>query len=197
MPNSTPLNPLPAGDPLCTDRGDRWFAEEVRPHEPALRAYLHRKFPQFAEVDDVVQESYLKAFLAWQKGRLTSVRGFLFTVAGNITVSLFRRRRLIAPLPVSEFPDLRVVDDDADTVESICSGEELDLIAGAIATLPDRCRQVAVRRILQGQDSRTIARELGMSEPTVRVQLARAMKKCCRYLQDRGFPPRNTHEART
>jgi len=65
--------------------------------------------------------------------------------------------------------------------------EELVLIAEAIATLPDRCRQVAVLRLLRGYECRAIAQELAISEQTVRVQLARAMKKCAYFLRDRGL----------
>lgn len=165
----------------------RWFAEEVKLHESALRAYLHRRYPGMGEVDDVVQESFLKTFLAWQKGRLTSVRGFLFTVAGNVSVSFFRKRKFISPTPVSELPALSVVEDDSNVVETVCSQEELDLVATAIADLPERCRQVAVLRILHGRDCRAIADELGISEQTVRVQLARAMKKCSQFFQERGL----------
>jgi RNA polymerase sigma factor (sigma-70 family) len=172
----------------CAEQAQaRWFAEEVKPHESALRAYLHRRYPGMGEVDDVVQESFLKTFLAWQKGRLTSVRGFLFTVAGNVSVSVFRRRKFISATPVSELPALSVVEDDANVVEAVCSQEELDLVATAIADLPDRCRQVAVLRILHGRDCKAIAAELGVSEQTVRVQLARAMKKCSQFFQERGL----------
>lgn len=139
------------------------------------------------DVDDVVQESFLKAFLAWQKGRLSSVRGFLFTVAGNITVSLFRKRKYVAQTPVCELPPMRVLEDEANVVEDVCSHEEIALIVEAIATLPERCRQVALLRLMHGCESRAIAEELGMSEQTVRVQLARAMKKCTRYFHDRGL----------
>lgn len=177
-----------AADACTVEARDRWFAEEVRPHEPALRAYLLRRYPTMSDVDDVVQESFLKAFLAWQKGRLTSVRGFLFTVAGNITVSLFRRQKFISPTPVSELPPLWVVQDDAGVVENVCSQEELALIAEAIASLPERCRQVAVLRLVYGRECPAIARELDISEATVRVQLSRAMKKCAQYFRDRGIP---------
>jgi RNA polymerase sigma factor (sigma-70 family) len=159
----------------------------VRPHEPALRAYLSRRYPTMLDVDDVVQESFLKTFVAWQKGRLTSVRGFLFTVAGNITVSLFRRQKFVAANSLSELSTTGVVEDNADVVESVCSHEELDLIAQAIATLPERCRQVAVQRLVYGRDSREIAEALAISEQTVRVQLSRAMKRCAEFFQKRGL----------
>ncbi len=38
-----------------------WFNEEVQPHEAILRSYLHYQFPS-VDVDDVVQEAYLKLF---------------------------------------------------------------------------------------------------------------------------------------
>lgn len=165
----------------------RWFAEEVKPHEPALRAFLHRKFPTMNDVDDVVQESFLKTFLAWQKGRLSSVRGFLFTVAGNATVSFFRKQKFISGTPVSELPALSVLEDDTDVHETVCNREELDLVAEAIASLPGRCREIAILRLLRGLDCRDIAADLGISEQTVRVQLARAMKKCSHYFHERGL----------
>lgn len=164
----------------------RWFAEEVRPHEPALRDYLRKKFPTVSDVDDVVQESYLRAFLAWRKGRLTSVRGFLFTVASNFTVSLFRRRKYLSPVPVAEAGPIGAIDDGTDVPETICTREEMALVADAIAALPGRCRQVAVLRLLQGRDYADVAARLGISEQTVRVQVARAMRKCGQYLHERG-----------
>lgn len=165
---------------------ERWFEAEVRPLEPALRAYLTRRYPTLVDTDDVVQESFLKTFLAWQRGRLTSVRGFLFTVASNATTSLFRRQRLFTPLPASGLPAMPVLEDDVDVIEDVCSREEIALIAEAIDGLPGRCRQVAVLRLLRGRDCAAIARELGISESTVRVQLSRAMKRCAHHFRLRN-----------
>ncbi len=185
--SDSPSATVAASDSQSAQARERWFEEEVRPLEPALRAFLNRRYPTLVDADDVVQESFLKTFLAWQRGRLTSVRGFLFTVAGNATISLFRRQKLFAPLPVSELPPVRVIEDDVNVVEDVCSREEIALIAEAIAELPGRCRQVAVLRLLRGCDCGDIARELGISEATVRVQLSRAMKKCAHYFRERGL----------
>jgi len=38
----------------------RWFAEEIQPHEPLLRAYLQKQFPSLHGVADVVPESHLR-----------------------------------------------------------------------------------------------------------------------------------------
>lgn len=164
----------------------RWFTDELQPHEPALRAYLHRKFPTLADVDDFVQESFLKAYLAHRDGRLTSVKGFLFHVARNSVVSFFRKQKFISPIAVNELGPLRVLENDADVVESVCSQDELELITAAMVDLPDRCREIVMLRVLRGLDSGEVARCLGLAEATVRVQLARGMKRCSEFLRHRG-----------
>lgn len=164
----------------------RWFAEELQPHEPALRAYLHRKYPALGDVDDFVQESFLKAYLAHKDGRLTSVKGFLFHVARNSVVSFFRKQKFISTKPINELGPLRVLESGADVVESVCSQDELELITAAMADLPDRCRQIVMLRVLRGMASGEVARQLGVTEATVRVQLARGMKRCSEFLRHRG-----------
>ena len=181
------VSPPPAA-PDASSGGDhtRWFAEEVQPHEPALRAYLRRKYPACSDVDDVVQESFLKAFLARKRGRLTSVKGFLFHVARNAAVSFFRKRKFISVTPVNDLGGLRVLEGDADVVETVCSQDELNVISEAIAELPDRCREIFMLRLMRGMDYGAIARQLAVSESTVRVHIARGMKKCGEFLRARG-----------
>jgi DNA-directed RNA polymerase specialized sigma24 family protein len=70
----------------------RWFTEEVNPHEAALRGYLHSAFPSL-DVDDVVQESYLKLLRARAAGRIASTKSYLFSIARNTALTVFQRRR--------------------------------------------------------------------------------------------------------
>ena len=164
----------------------RWFADEVQPHEPALRAYLSHKYPTLPDVDDFVQESFLKAVLARERGKLVSVKGFLFHVARNAAVSFFRKRKFISTTPVNELDGLRVLQCDADIVEHACAQDELESVVEVMAALPERCRQVVMLRLMQGMDYAEIAVQLGISEATVRVQIARGMTKCTEFLRARG-----------
>jgi RNA polymerase sigma factor (sigma-70 family) len=178
--------PSPAPGPAPPPQDNpRWFDDNVQPHAVPLRAFLRRRFPSLSEVDDVVQDSLLKTFLAAQKGKLVSVKGFLFTVAVNSAVSLFRRRKFISDTPVNEIPALCVMEDNADVFETVCARDELLIMAEAIAELPDQCRKIVTLRVVQGLEYPAIARQLGLSESTVRVQIARGMAKCSRFLQER------------
>jgi hypothetical protein len=42
----------------------RWFAEEVRPHEAGIRAWLRLRFPALNDVDDVIHDAYIRLFRA-------------------------------------------------------------------------------------------------------------------------------------
>ena len=48
----------------------RWFSMEVQPHEAALRAYLHARFPMLRDADDIVQETYTRLLREKKAGRI-------------------------------------------------------------------------------------------------------------------------------
>ena len=45
-----------------------WFAAEVQPLEPMLRAWLRARFAAQVELDDVVQEAFLRVLRAREAG---------------------------------------------------------------------------------------------------------------------------------
>lgn len=165
----------------------RWFAEEVYPHEPQLRAFLHRQFPTLRDTDDLVQESYLKIIRARRSGRIKSVKSYLFGIARNTALSLFRRKRVTQEISVGDFDALSVIEDDVNVVTSVSVRQELALVVEAIDRLPDRCREVVILWALEGLSREEVAARLGISEHTVRAQLAKGMKRCVGFMRERGI----------
>ena len=88
----------------------RWFSEHVQPHEPALRAYLSKRFPSLPDHDDLVQETYVRVLRVEDPARLVHPKAFLFTTARNAALDLFRRNQVVSfestadmsALPVAE-----------------------------------------------------------------------------------------------
>lgn len=177
--------PLPAaGLPSLS----RWFAEEVQPHESALRRYLRGVFPALPDVDDLVQESYARLIRAREAGRVGYAKAFLFTTARNAALDFFRRRRVVAIDGVADLAALEVAEDRPSAAEAIGRQQELALLAEAVRDLPERCRQVVTLRLLYGLAHKEIAAELRISEHTVKAQLAKGMRRCADYLAERGLP---------
>jgi len=163
----------------------RWFTEELRPHEAALRAYLHRSLPA-ADVDDLVQESYVRVLRAHGEGAVRSAKAFLFTVARNALRDLLRRRTVADAEPITENTPLPVLEDSPGLVEGISRRQELALLGDAIRALPERCRQVFLLRKISGLPQREIAARLGISENTVETLVAKGARRCADYLRAHG-----------
>jgi RNA polymerase sigma factor (sigma-70 family) len=165
----------------------RWFSEEVQPHESSLRAYLRGLFPSLPDIDDFVQESYARLIRAKAAGRVGYAKAFLFTTARNAALDFFRRRKVVSIEPVARLEELSVLADNADVAETVSQQQELEMLAAAVRGLPERCRQVLTLRLLYGHSQKEIAAQLGISEHTVKAQLAKGMRRCADYFEARGI----------
>lgn len=165
----------------------RWFSEEVKPCEPALRAYLLKRFPSLPDHDDLVQEAYTRVLRARETGRLTYAKAFLFTAARNLAIDVFRRRRTTVLEPISELTELPALDEAPGVVETMEHQRRLEVLIEAVAALPERCRQVMMLRHLDGLAYKEIAVRLGISPETVKVHMIKGVRDCTAYFRQQGL----------
>ncbi len=182
--------PRPA-HPMSSDHAlppARCVPEEMVVFEPGIRAYLKRRFPRCTEIDDVIQESYLKVLRLPKARETRSPRGLFYAVARNLTLDLLRRRSR-SPFEPCEADDIdRILDEAVDPGDSACREQELALLNEAIEALPARCREVMKLRKLHGLSHREIGLRLGMAERTVNVHLGAGLRRCAEFLRERGVP---------
>ena len=165
----------------------RWFTEEVQPHEPALRAYLQARFPTLEEHDDIVQETYTRLLRAQANGGVRYPKAFLFTAARNVAFDLFRRRGAKPTEAVTDLVELTVLEEMPGVGEQMDQSYELEVLADAVRALPDRCRQVIMLRYLDGLAYKEIAEQLDISAETVKVHMAKGMRRCAAFFAERGL----------
>jgi RNA polymerase sigma-70 factor (ECF subfamily) len=183
-PHSPDDTPLPSQDAAG------WFAAAVQPHDAGLRAWLRAKFPALGDVDDVVQETYARVLQLRARDPLRehAVKPLLFTTARNLALDQLRRRQIV---PMDALPDddeLMFADDAPGVGEAVSRQQELALLAEAIQSLPERCRQILTLRKIYGLPQREIARQLGISEHTVEAQVGVGVRRCADYLARFGLP---------
>ncbi|MGD1030852.1 MAG: sigma-70 family RNA polymerase sigma factor [Opitutaceae bacterium] len=168
----------------------RWFSEEIEPHDSSLRAYLHSRFPSLTDVDDIMQDSYIKVLQAAKRRPLFRAKAYLFATVRNAALGLLRRPRIFSEKPVTDIAALSVSEEGVDVAERVSTNQEIAILLDAIDALPLRCREIFILRKLQGVPQKEIAARLGISEQTVQVQIARGAKKCARFLRIRGVTGR-------
>jgi RNA polymerase sigma-70 factor (ECF subfamily) len=164
----------------------RWFAAEVQPHEALLRAWLRGRFGARAEVDDLVQEAFLRVLAAHRAGKVRAAKPFLFATARNLALDRLRRHEVARTEPLGETEALHVLDEGEGIPETVARHQELALLTEAIQSLPARCRQVFTLRKLYGLSQREIAARLGISESTVENQITIGIDKCTDYFAAHG-----------
>jgi RNA polymerase sigma factor (sigma-70 family) len=165
------LPPKPSAPP------EQWFKDEVQPHDTSLRAYVRGRFPAVRDVDDVVQESYLRIWQARARHPIQSARAFLFRIARNLALDIVRHDRRSPIKVVTDLSHLFVIDDRPDAAAAASRQQEIALLVDAIDALPARCREIFILRKLRGVSQKDIAARLGLSEQTVQVQAARGLRR--------------------
>ncbi len=175
--------------PELTSAADqsKWFAREVHVHRAQLKYYLRDAFPSIRDVDDVVQESYVRVWRRHLLQPLACARSFLYKVARNLAIDALRRQTVS---PIEAHPDLaglNVASHQASPVESACTHDERELLLEAIESLPPRCREVVILRKLHGLSPQEIAERLGISEGTVHIHGAKGVRRCEEFLRQRGL----------
>lgn len=179
---------FPLAEPNPPDL-ELWYREHVLVHEQALRSYLRRAFPIVTDLDNVVQETFVRVVQARRTGTVDNVRGYVFTTARHLALGLIRRRAIISIESIAEIEDLRISTDEPSVPDQVGLKLDLEILTEAIQSLPARCREVLTLRKIDGLSQREIAAQLGISEHTVEAQVTNGMRRCAQFFRQRGHMP--------
>lgn len=159
-----------------------WFAKNLQPHETVLRAWLLNRYPSGVDIDDVIQEAYLKVLGARKKGYVNAPKAFLFATARNLALNAIRYTNVRGGEALSYLDDCEILDERAGVRETVARNQELEILTKAIQTLPDRCRQIFTLRKVYGMSQRDIAKKLNISARTVNAQISIGVNKVADYV---------------
>jgi RNA polymerase sigma-70 factor (ECF subfamily) len=168
--------------------GDRLAFEELVRRTARLvytRAYLETGDTHRAE--DLVQETFL---LAWRKiGQVTDPSGFrpwLMAVLHSVVIDAARRdsrKKRGAGKRADAHAMLKLADASPPPVESVEQKEERQRALSVLRSLPAEYQQVLVLRYLAGADYETIARQLALTNGSLRGLLHRGLVMLRRELE--------------
>lgn len=178
--------PPPSSPNTTSAEQTRWFVEEIHAHDSSLKSYLRGSFPSVRDVDDIVQESYVRIWTYRATEPVRSAKAFLFKVAQRIALDVLRRQRRSPVSSVGNLECLDVFDEKPAVHDALGQGEKVRLLIEAIDALPSRCREVVILRKLKLLPQREVAERLGISEKGVEIQLSRGLQRCRGFLHERG-----------
>lgn len=146
--------------------------------ESALKQYLMRFFVRQQDIEDVVQETFLRAFESEKTQVITSPRSFLFKVAKNIALSELSRKANRLMIYMGDLGELEVIDSRPSLEEALEIRARLASLSRTADALPPQCRRVLIMRKVFGFSHKEIARRLNISTRTVEKHLTKALQRC-------------------
>ncbi|MFQ5569220.1 MAG: RNA polymerase sigma factor [Rhodothermales bacterium] len=157
--------------------GDRRaFRLLVEKYEAEIAATVVSMLGPSAEVDDVVQEVFIRFYQALDRFRGdAAVSTYLKRIAINRSLDVLRRRKRLLSRFLSRDDDTRhVPEQTVQTEAQIDARERARLVHEAIQALPPKHRAVVVLRMIEGYSTEETAEILGIAYGTVLSRLSRA-----------------------
>lgn len=180
LPFSTELNPA-APVALATDDA---FGRSLAGTIPGLRQHLRGQLSAADAVDDVVQESCLRALRYRGSIAGEDLRAMLYRIAANVITDRHRRAESHRAHDHCALDEAELPPAGAGPEQVEMGRENLALIMDAIGHLPPRCREVFVLHRFEGLSYREIGQRLGTSPRTVENQVAHALAACMNVIGD-------------
>ena len=171
---------------MANDRHD-WFLKQVFHHGPALHRYLRRFTSGAEDIEDLVQETYVRIYAIEDRDSVGSPRALLFRIAHNLAVERARRRVARATDTMGEMTALDVDTSEAPPDEQIDSRRRFESFCAAVDRLPPLCRRVFVLRKVYKLSHTEIADVLGVSHSTIEKHVAKGLVRCRDYLREHGL----------
>lgn len=176
----------------------RAFESEALAHTDLLYNFALRMTGNAADADDLVQETYLKAYRFWDKYEPgTNIRAWLFRILKNSYINRYRKESK-EPDTVDYdeiknfYTSIRDESTDANDLQESLFGNLLDDdVSTAVSNLPEDFRTVVILCDIEGLTYEEIAQFVDCPLGTVRSRLHRGRKllhsKLYQYAKDRGY----------
>ncbi len=158
-------------------------------NEQALKRFLRRFVTRGADVEDLAQEAFVRAYAAEALETVHSPKSFLFKVARNLALNERAKFANATTVALEDLPGGSVLEDaDQNTIEAqMDAREQVRALAAAIASLPPQCSRVFLLRKVHGLSFKQISEQLGISVSTAEKHAALGLLRCSEYLRRQGF----------
>ena len=152
-------------------------------HQSALRAFVSKMVSVSADIDDVTQEAFLRAFNAEKSKEIEHPKSFLFTIARNIVLSNISKKSHALTDQIADMDALGVIREEDGVQQEVEAEETFGLYCRAVESLPLQCRRVFILRKIYGLSHKDIGQRLGIAVSTVEKHLVKGVKETNVYLR--------------
>ena len=175
----------------AVDEQERLLEQLFQEHRAALRSFLLGRVRDESELDDIVQEVFLRvARNSELVDRLLEAgansRAYLFTAANNLIVDLERRHSVRRAYLASRQHEAGSTVYELSPEVFVAAAEELAVIREAIKGLKPKWREAFILSRIKCMNYKDISRDMGVSVRQIEKYIAAAMNAIRQVLPTQG-----------
>jgi RNA polymerase sigma-70 factor (ECF subfamily) len=176
------------------DVGRKRLLNQLLAHRTALRGYLRKLTRGAEDIEDLVQETYVRVCAMPAGVAVESPQALLFRIARNLAVDRARQARSRATDDVADFEPLNVYSREAEPDAQADLHRRFESFCEAVDSLPPLCRRVFVLRKVYQLSHAEIAAVLGVSHSTIEKHVAKGLLRCRDRLRQLGLLDESSSE---
>lgn len=150
------------------------FVEQQGP----LKSFISRFIRRPQDIDDIAQETFVRAFLAEKKGEIQHPKAYIYRVARNLAFETLTKKSTQLTSYIEDSCDPALLQSGENVEDSMIVTEKFGRVKAAIAEMPPQCQRVFIMHKVYGFKYREISQQLGISVSTVEKHIMTGLKKC-------------------
>lgn len=152
-----------------------------------LKYYLRRFFSSTRDIEDVLQDTYIRAIETEKVTEIHSPKAYLYKICKNLALNHHAKAAHKLTDYIADFDYLNVLDSDISLEDRTEQERRFMLFCHSVKQLPPQCRRAFVLKKVYGLTSKEIADRLNIKVSTVDKHLSKGLSLCRNYLERRGY----------
>ena len=150
----------------------------------SLMRFAFRYLKSQNDIEDVVQEAFVRVVNAKQKSEIKHVKSYIYKTVKNLALKELDKSEFKLADSVGDFAEECIYIDTQTLEEQFESNQRFELFCKAIRMLPVKCQQVYILRKVYGYSQKEIAQRMNISIKTVESHLTKAIVRCTDYMEE-------------
>ena len=170
--------------PINKQSSNRVFTAFQSCKDGLVRSIMKMSVEQ-QDVDDILQETFVRVLNSDIKQQISSPRGYLFVVSRNLVLKkLIQQSKEIH----TELDDALIEDDVDNTVEKeLYQKLKFERFSKVLSSLPEKNRRAILLRKLYCLSHKEIAKKMDVSVSSVEKYIVKGLKQCKQSLYIQGY----------
>ena len=178
----------PASDKLSSDSTSSDITRIYTEIRTSLMRFAYRYFKTPQEIEDVVQEAFVKVLEAKERRTIEHPKSYMFQTVKNLSLNKISKSdyRLTDALEdqVGAGMHESVLQVTSSMEDQFESRQRFELFCRAVRELPIKCQRVYIMRRVYGYTQKEIAEQLSISVKTVEAHLTKAITRCTDFMDE-------------